>query len=349
MARSNARGRSATRHPGDPDSWPIPKATSDGPSALQGNAGTRPRERPDLALLVCPLCHGDLLAGESHLACPACAREYTVTEGIADLQVAAGFDDEDHVERWSCEEGTGRFMIERYMVPLLERLFPDRERSSLRLLSIGCGVGVDAEALESHGYRCHGIDVGNRAKIWIRRRNPQNYTRAAVQKMPFRTGAFDFAFLNCVLPHVGVVGDSQSVAPDYIEQRSQSVAETVRVVRPGGFILVSNPNRLCPLDLFHRKNERTHMPRIHALSEPFLQSFGDHYRDFVGVEGCRGLQTLPPANFWGFSATSKSSRYALGRVLQVAIRGYFRILSLPWLSPMRRTPLNPWLVVLVSR
>lgn len=304
---------------------------------------------PDLELLVCPLCHGTLSPRDDGIRCAACDRLYESTNGIANLQVARGFDDEDHQERWTCEECTGTHMIEHYMLPLLDRLFPDADRSTLRLLSIGCGVGVDVEVLEKHDYRCHGIDVGNRAKTWSKRRNPRAFTRAAVQRMPFRTGQFDFAFLNCVLPHVGVVGDSQTVAPDYIEERARSVAETIRVVRPGGYILLSNPNRLCPLDLFHRPDEQSHMPRLHRPGEPFLQSFGDHYRAFVREGGCRDARTLPPADFWGFSEKSKSSRSRIGRALQYSIRRYFDLLSLRGLAPLQRSALNPWLIVLVTR
>jgi SAM-dependent methyltransferase len=203
--------------------------------------------------------------------------------------------------------------------------------------------------LQAHGFQCHGIDVGNRAKVWGRRTDPSAFTRAAVQRMPFRDAEFDFAFLNCVLPHVGVVGDSQTVAQDYAEQRRLSVQEAIRVVRPGGHIMLSNPNRLCPLDLFHRKNERTHWPRFHGWGEPFLQSFADHRRSFVQAGGCRAARLLPPGRFWGFNGNSKSSRYALGRVLQASIRAYLALLSQRFMTPLRSSPVNPWLVVLVDR
>lgn len=305
---------------------------------------------PDLGLLVCPTCHGDLaFFTGNRLRCGSCGQSYDVIDGIANLQVARGFDDEDHLERWNCEECTGAHMIKHYMAPLLESLFPDADRAALQLLSIGCGVGVDVEMLNALGYQCHGFDVGNRVKSWARRSNPRAYTRAAVQCMPFRDRQFDFAFLNCVLPHVGVVGDSQTVADDYAEERARAVAETIRVVRPGGYILLSNPNRLCPVDLFHRRNEHSHVPRFHRPDEPFLQSFDDHHRAFVVEGGCRQAETLPPANFWGFSESSKSSRYLVGKMLQASIRVYFGLLSARILAPLRRGALNPWLIVLVTR
>lgn len=304
---------------------------------------------PDLSLVVCPHCRSELAPRGPALHCDGCSARFDVTGGIANLQVERGFDDDDHIERWACEECTGTHMIEHYMVPLLRRLHPERAPGTLSMLSIGCGVGIDVEQLQAHGYRCHGIDVGNRAKTWARRADPRWFTRAAVQRMPFRTGQFDFAFLNCVLPHVGVVGDTQQVAPDWQQQRALAVAETIRVVRPGGHILLSNPNRLCPLDLFHRRDERSHMPRLHGPAEPFLQSFDDLRGAFVRDGGCRSAVTLPPANFWGFSPTSKSSRYAVGRVLQASVKAYFAALSVRALAPLRTTALNPWLVVLVAR
>jgi uncharacterized protein YbaR (Trm112 family) len=209
---------------------------------------------PDLSVIVCPACHAELTAQPGQLTCTGCARTYAVREGIPDTLIVPGFDDEDHEERWQCEEGTGAQLINHYLVPLLDRLFRGRPRADVRILSIGCGVGVDTELLNAAGFLCHGIDVGNRTKVWAKRGGPKRFSLAAVQKMPFRDGQFDFAFMNCVLPHVGVYGDSYKVRPDFAEQRAEGLADTIRVVKRGGYIMVANPNRLCPFDLFHRNH-----------------------------------------------------------------------------------------------
>lgn len=317
--------------------------------ARRGTAPTSDEAEPDLTLLVCPHCRSELVREGERLACVACHETYEIQGGIPNLQAATGFGDEDREELWKCEEGTGAHLVTNYMIPLLDRLFPRVPRSSLRLLSIGCGVGVDVELLNRNGFFCHGIDVGNRAKVWSQRKGPRRFTLAGVQRMPFRDEQFDFAFMNCVLPHVGVVGDTYQVRPDYAAERAQGVVDTIRVVKRGGYILLANPNRLCPLDLFHRHDENSHIPRFHSPSEPFLQSFGDQRDAFVRDGGCRSIETLPPADFWGFSENSKSSGYAVGRILQFLVKAYFRALSLRPLAFLQRTGLNPYLIVLVRR
>lgn len=303
----------------------------------------------DLSAYCCPLCHSDLKGHGDGLKCTGCGAEYSVHNGVPNMVVAAGFSDEDHEERWACEECTGSHLVNHYLVPLLDDLFPGRPRGDIRVLSIGCGVGIDTVQLNEAGYDCRGIDAGNRTKMWSQRGRPGRFAMAAVQRMPFREGQFDFAFMNCVLPHVGVVGDSQELTKDWQQQRQSAVDDTIRIVKPGGYILMANPNRLCPLDLFHRPDETTHIPRFHSPSERFLQSYTDHKSYFVDEGQCQSIKTLPFANFWGFHKHSKSSRYIIGRLLQSSIRAYFKLLSSKPLSFLRKTALNPWLVVLIRR
>jgi SAM-dependent methyltransferase len=303
----------------------------------------------DLSLIVCPACYSDVKVVRSILACTGCGRIYAINDDIPDTLIVPGFQDEEHEERWCCEEGTGAHMITRYLVPLLDKLFPSTPREDIRVLSIGCGVGIDTELLNAAGFYCRGIDAGNRTKMWASRRGPKRFCIAGVQRMPFRAEQFDFAFMNCVLPHVGVFGDTYRLRPDHAAERARAVADTIRVVKRSGYILVANPNRLCPFDLFHRNNEDLHIPRLHSPTEPFLQSFRDHKVSFVVNGSCSSIETLPFDSFWGFSDKSKSSRYALGQVLQALVRQYFRLLSLPVLAFLRRTAVNPWLVVLIKK
>lgn len=300
----------------------------------------------ELSLLACPACGGALSEGDGRLCCTRCAATYPVENGVPQMLLSEPFEDEDLEERWENEENTGAFLTENYLIPLISRLYPGKERAAIRVLSIGCGVGRDVDVLNGAGFACYGIDAGNRAKFWGRRRRPERYFVAGAQKMPFKDGIFDFAFMNCVLPHIGVIGDTQRLKADFEAQRWAAVKETIRVVKPGGHIMVANPNRLCPLDLFHRPHDHTHIPRLHGPREEFLQSFDDLKAYFVERGQCSSARTLPITNYWGFFLSSK---YGIGRVLQMVTKGYFKILSWPAAAFLLRTALNPWLVVLVKK
>ena len=307
---------------------------------------SEPAPRRDLDILACPNCQGRLRSESAGLVCEACGHSFSQDNGIPNLLMTEPFEDDAEEDRWLNEEKTGAFLTESYLIPLIEGLYSGRAPSSIRILSIGCGVGRDVEVLSQAGYDPYGIDAGRRTDFWARRVCSDRFFLAGAQKLPFQSEQFDFTFMNCVLPHIGVVGDSQDLKSDFEAQRWAAVQETIRVIKPGGYIMVANPNRLCPLDLFHRPKDHVHIPRMHAPNEPFLQSYGDLRRYFVERGGCESIRTLPLENYWGFFI---SSGYGVGRILQRAVKGYFSVLSWKGLAFLRPTLLNPWLVVLVRK
>ena len=143
-----------------------------------------------------------------------------------------------------------------------------------------------------------------------------------------------------------MVGDTYVTTPDCEPKRRRAVQELGRVVRPGGYMLLSSPNRLCPLDLFHRNGLPSHRPRVHRLSEPFLLSYGDYRKLLTEQAGCASTRLLPVSNYWGFFSSSK---YGLGRLVQIPVRLYFAIISWPPLRWLLPSPFNPWLVVLARK
>ena len=73
-----------------------------------------------------------------------------------------------------------------------------------------------------------------------------------MERMPFETGAYDLAVLNNSLCYV--------VEP---ESRARSLGEVRRVLRPGGRMIVRNPNRWSMRDQF------TGLPVVHMLPARF--------------------------------------------------------------------------------
>lgn len=298
---------------------------------------------------VCPACHGEVRGDRQTLTCIACARRYgsDLHHGIFDFSLGTVFNDVADCCKWANEESTGRYLVQSYLRPLLERLFRARPRHEIRILSVGCGVGMDVEVLNGLGYQTYGIDPGNRSSVWAARSGPQQrYFLAGAEHLPFPDASFDFVFMNCVLPHIGVDNDSYRVVEGYVERRQMAVLEVARVMRPGAYAMAANPNRLCPLDLFHRPQIARHKPRLHTRTEPFLLSFEDHRRLFLDQAGLQAIEALPITNYWGFFLSSK---YMIGRMLQAGVKAYFSAISSVPMRWARSTWLNPWLVVLLRK
>ncbi len=299
-------------------------------------------------LLVCPCdSRTPLTPTGDTLHCPECNTDYRKENGCWDLIRGERFNDEKCECMWCNEESTGRHLAENYVIPLLQRQFPGREPASLRILSIGCGVGSDTEALNNAGYEAYGVDAGNRSQFWARRAFPGRYFLANAKYLPFDTASFDVILMGCVLPHIGVGDDTYVAQPDHQLERDLAAGEMTRVSREGGVMIVTSPNRLCPVDFFHRANVASHMPRFHSPREDFLLSVADYTRLFHVGSRCQSIEVLPLRGYWGFYS---SSTYLLGRLLQLPVRFYFnQVLSWRITRALRSTWLNPWLILLVRR
>jgi SAM-dependent methyltransferase len=305
---------------------------------------------PDELPLVCP-CEqrtATVLArqGECY-ECSACGKTFPRTGASWDLLLGERFNDEKCECMWSNEETTGRHLVFNYVGPLLAQSFPDRDPSTLRVLSIGCGVGSDVEALNELGYVAYGVDAGNRAEYWARRRWPDRYFMANARFLPFEAGTFDVIVMGCVLPHIGVGDDTYEARPEHVEQRREAADEMLRVTRKGGMLLLSSPNRRCPVDFFHRKDVRNHLPRLHSPSEDFLLSVDDYARLLRVGTDAKSIEVLPLRGYWGFYS---SGRYLIGSLLRIPVRWYFeQVLSWKWTAFLRRSAFNPWLILKVER
>jgi 2-polyprenyl-3-methyl-5-hydroxy-6-metoxy-1,4-benzoquinol methylase len=100
-----------------------------------------------------------------------------------------------------------------------------------RILNVGCGTGGFNAVATAAGSRIVGMDADAEAIAICgakRRKAGGAYVRAEAEHMPFRDGAFDVVYCFSVIEHVASV--------------DATVAEMVRVTRPGGAIYVHTPN-----------------------------------------------------------------------------------------------------------
>lgn len=300
--------------------------------------------------LVCPVCRGALRLEADALKCARCQRGYTFCNGFADLIHGGRFDDPTGEEQLRYEEECNFDTTRNYLLPLFARWWPRASESvdgpqPPRLLSLGCGTGIDIDVLTDSGYDAVGIDCGNRTNAWTKRRHARRLLLANGKHLPFADGSFDGIFCGCVFPHVGVVGDSFDLTPHYAEDRLELAREMARVLKPGGKILVSSPNRRFPCDIFHGRSGGGYKPRPYNPSDPFLLSIAD-YRRIFREAGCANVQPLPVDGYWGFI---RSKHNVKGYLLALPVRFLFWLASRTHFRFLHASPLNPWLVVLIEK
>ena len=156
------------------------------------------------------------------------------------------------------------------------------------LLDVGCGGGLFAEALSAQGCEVAGVDVSQRS-IRAARRHARgagvdiNYVVARAEELPFADASFDVVCCCDVLEHVDDVG--------------QTVAESARVLKPGGLYLFDTINRTVSswfflIELFQEwKWTRLVPPGLHEHEKfvrpnemkRILVENGLEPRDFVGL------------------------------------------------------------------
>src|SRR5262249_7754114 len=115
----------------------------------------------------------------------------------------------------------------RCKVPLLREAFDAaRTERPLRVLDVGCGVGLIHPYVARWGGELHGIDVSHRSISLARRSNPSvHYLAHQGYALPYDDDTFDCAYAICVLHHVPP------------EQWEGFISEMARVVRSDGIVL----------------------------------------------------------------------------------------------------------------
>jgi SAM-dependent methyltransferase len=171
--------------------------------------------------------------------------------------------------------------------PVARRFLPPGGRA----LEIGCGygrnlvalaglpaaavVGADPDGGQLAGARTRllGCPEGQRRRVALVRQEPF--------RLPLRDGSFDLVVLWQVLEHV--IGPAA---------KRRVLAESLRVLRPGGHLLVETPNRWFPVDYHDNHLPFVHWTRARRLREWLTWRVrGERYApsDYVSLPGLERL------------------------------------------------------------
>jgi 2-polyprenyl-3-methyl-5-hydroxy-6-metoxy-1,4-benzoquinol methylase len=98
----------------------------------------------------------------------------------------------------------------------------------LEVLDVGCGAGINSQAIRAKGHRVTGVDISAAAVEKYRALGFPGRVMDLEEGLAFADGAFDLVFCSEVIEHLRF--------PETL------VHEVFRVLRPGGRLVLSTPN-----------------------------------------------------------------------------------------------------------
>ena len=120
------------------------------------------------------------------------------------------------------------------LIRLMKQLLGDP--SEISVLDVGCGIGCLDQILVNHVKSLAGVDTSKesilRAKQFVIQGDFQHYDG---DKLPYENDQFELVFTVCVIHHVRQ------------KQWQNFVSEMVRVLRPGGIVVIVEHNPFNPL------------------------------------------------------------------------------------------------------
>jgi len=233
---------------------------------------------------------------------------------------------------------------QNYVLPIVRSLFDGtKDLNSIKILSVGCGNGEDVDVLSDEGYYAMGVDSGYRSADWVRRKYKERFRVADAKKLPFLDEHFDLILCFGVIEHIGAIGDSRDLFPNYKDQRKQFATELMRLTKKGGHIMMTTPNKKFPLDMWHGPflwGARPHLP-----TDNFLLSASDIKKLFAnGKDQYSESRILELENFFQYK---KSGRQIWVRWLLPFIKPVIKAISR--IEFLKSSFINPFLIMLIRK
>lgn len=183
---------------------------------------------------------------------------------------------EDSAAAWVASQGErGDFGRQYVLDPvMLPRALAVAPRSAL---DAGCGEGRFCRMLRAHGVNVTGVDPTHNLIAEARRRDPDgHYVEAGAEALPFANGTFDL-----VVSYLALID---------IPDLQAAIYEMVRVLRPGGHVLIANSTSFNTAGMEHDWRVDEHGQRIAFQIDNYL----DERTGWIEWKGIRILNHHRP-------------------------------------------------------
>ncbi len=118
---------------------------------------------------------------------------------------------------------------------VFEELLP-KKLTKLKLLDAGCGTGWFSKAAVQKGVQVTSMDIGPKLLEQVKKKCKSKRVVGSVMKMPFKERTFDVVISSEVIEHV--------------THPNKALKEFYRVLKPGGILILTTPNRFWHFSLF---------------------------------------------------------------------------------------------------